>query len=114
MKYIITENKIERMVVIYLDNAFGDLSKKRFFGNPDQMPFVRDNYIYMIYYTGDGALFVDYNKFWSDISEFFNWKLKNDDLISGIKIWAKKNYGIDVNNVYESYLRQVSANEFIP
>lgn len=106
MKFIITEDKRERLIDNYLSEEYGGLIRYEPKNRPDLIFFVRD--------TGkdptkrDIVLF--YNK--EDQVAFINWNIvdsakifTNDEWQSEqfVKRWLKKTYGIDPIKLYNNF-----------
>ena len=106
MKFLIAENKRERLIDNYLSEEYGGLIRYEPKNRPDLIFFVRD--------TGkdptkrDIVLF--YNK--DDQYAFINWNIvdsvkifTNDEWQSEqfVKRWLKKTYGIDPIKLYNNF-----------
>jgi len=90
MKYIITESKIEQVVIKYLNKYYGDLEEYRQDGYPDSVFFVKGNKVCMEHYLKKKKLYVDYYTIWSDLGDTFS--LEFDDIQSIIKKWVEETY----------------------
>ena len=106
MKFVITENKRERLIDNYLSEEYGGLIRYEPKNRPDLIFFVRD--------TGkdptkrDIVLF--YNK--EDQVAFINWNIvdsakifTNDEWLSEqfVMRWLKKTYGINPVKLYNNF-----------
>lgn len=106
MKYIITENKLEKTVIHFLNTGYGNLTI-----NTEKLPnnilFVDGKNVLMSY---DGSrLWVDYSLY-ETLLEWFNLGYRKTKDI--IKNWAFEKYGImsdkdielgDIKEVYKDY-----------
>jgi len=92
MKYIITESKIEQVVIKYLNKLYGDLEEYRQDGYPDSVFFVKGNKVYMEHYLKKKKLYVDYYTIWSDLENTFS--LEDDEIQSIIKDWVQVTYNL--------------------
>jgi hypothetical protein len=90
MKYIITESKIEQVVIKYLNKMYGDLEEYRTDDYPDSLFFVKDKKPYMVQDLYNGYLWIDYFKIWKDLENTFS--LEHNDIQSIIKKWVEETY----------------------
>ena len=100
MKYIITENKMEQVVIKYLNKYYGDLEEYRTNDIPDTVFYIKNKKVYMLQDLESRRLYVDYDTLWSDLKDTFS--LEFDDIQSIIKKWAKVTYNL--NNVNPCFL----------
>jgi len=101
MKYIITESKIEQVVIKYLNKYYGDLEEYRTDKVPNSVLFVKGKKVYMEHELKYDELNVDFT-IWKDLKNTFS--LKNDDIQSIILRWAEETYNIRDVIPYESQL----------
>ena len=92
MKYIITENKIEQVVIKYLNKYYGDLEEYRTDKRLNSVFFVKGKKIYMEQDLESKRLYVDYDTLWSDLKDTFS--LEYDDVQSIIKKWVEVTYNL--------------------
>ena len=93
MKYIITENKLDKVVLTWLNNNFGNLTpivkrNKTYYVNDDKLP--------LFYYHQDnknGFVNVNSKILWSSLETLFN--MEYEQIQDVIKHWLKKTYNID-------------------
>ena len=93
MKYIITENKLDKVVLTWLNNNFGNLTPivKR-----NKTQYVNDNELPLFYYHQDnknGFVYVNSKILWSSLETLFN--MEYEQIQDVIKHWLKKTYNID-------------------
>ncbi len=93
MKYIITESKLEQVVIKYLNKAYGDLEEYRTDEYPNSIFYVKDKKVYMeqdLETFEVGMLWVDYNTIWSDLKNIFG--LESPEIKHIITKWAEETY----------------------
>ena len=102
MKYIITENKLEKVILNFLNKGYGDLTEYRTIEYPDSIFYIKGKKIYMEQDFENGILWVDYDTIWSDLTKWF--LLEYDDIQSIIKKWVEEAYNLrGVTPEYEYY-----------
>ena len=92
MKYIITENQNENLIIKYLNNEYGDLEKYTTDRFPNKIFFFKDKKIYMEYVKNTKCLWIDYYTIWSDLKDKFG--LKNEEIQPIISKWVEETYNI--------------------
>jgi len=106
MKFVITENKRERLIDNYLSNEYGGLIRYEPKNRPDLIFFVKDTKKEPI--RRDIVFF--YNK--EDQVAFIDWKMVTyTNMFTGdeweseqfVKRWLKKTYGIDPVKIYNNF-----------
>ena len=93
MKYIITESKLEKSIIHYLNEMYGDLEEYRVTKYPNTL-FIRGRKIYMEHDIENDVLSIDNNLIWSDLKNIFS--LSDHEIQHIIDKWVKKNYNIRV------------------
>ena len=101
MKYIITESKLDRVVIKYLNKEYGDLKEYTTDKRPDNVFFVKDKKVYMEHDLKNGYLYVDYDTIWSELKNIFN--LTNDYIAIIISKWVDETYNIEGVTPVEQY-----------
>ena len=92
MKYIITESKLEQVVIKYLNKMYGDLEEYRTDEHPDSVFFVKGKKVYMEQDLENDDLWVDYYTIWSDLENMFD--LKYNEIQSIITKWVEVTYNL--------------------
>jgi hypothetical protein len=98
MKYIITESKLENVVIKYLNKMYGDLEEYRTDERPDSLFFFRGKKVYMEYHLkyghllNYGHLLIDYYTIWKDLEDTFS--LENDEIRHIITKWVEVTYNL--------------------
>ena len=93
MKYIITESKLDRVVIKYLNKEYGDLEEYTTDKRPDNVFFVKDKKVYMEHDLKNGYLFVDYDTIWPDLENIFSPEITEIQRI--ITKWVEETYNIE-------------------
>ena len=91
MKYIITENKLENVVIKYLDRFYGDLREYKTDKNPAYIFFVKNGKAYMKYKVTIDVVWVDYG-IYNDLENVFS--LNYEEITSIIEKWIKLRYNV--------------------
>jgi hypothetical protein len=86
MKYIITENKFEQVIVNYLNKYYGDLEEYRTDKHPNTIYFVKNDKAYMEQDVKDKDLWIDPETIWDDLEKTFSLNERQIELI--IKRWV--------------------------
>jgi hypothetical protein len=92
MKYIITESKLEQVVIKYLNKVYGDLEEYRTDEYPDSLFFIKDKKVYMEQNFENWILYVEYDTIWSDLKNIFS--LDYDEIKQIITEWVEDTYNL--------------------
>ena len=92
MKYIITENKLEQVILHFLNKGYGDLTEYRDDEYPDTIFYIRGEKVYMEQEVDNGRLLVDYGTIWKDLEDWFS--LEDDDIKLVISKWVEETYNM--------------------
>ena len=90
MRYIITENKLEKVIIKYLNRFYGDLKEYTREKSPNSVYLVKDNKVYMELDTKYNGLYVDYTTIWEDLINIIGGKY--DEIKRIIKKWVEETY----------------------
>jgi hypothetical protein len=90
MKYIITENKIEQVVIKYLNKVYGDLEEYRMDKRPNKVFYIKGKKVYMEQNLKNNRLWVDNDTIWEDLENTFS--LNYDEIQSIITKWVEDTY----------------------
>jgi hypothetical protein len=91
MKYIITENKLEKMAIKFLNTEYGDLEVSKSVRD-NRTYFRRDGRIIMEKGLDSGYIWVRHDAIWSDLERIFD--LDHDGVTKVIKKWVDDKYNI--------------------
>ena len=92
MKYVITENKLEKVILHFLNKGYGDLTEYTTDEYPDSIFYMKGNQVIMEQYLENDILLVDYHTIWTDLENFFS--LEYDDIMSILTKWVEETYNI--------------------
>jgi len=97
MKVIITESRLERVAINWLNDNYGDLVpyenkelKFIFFKKNDEVIFE--------YNKETGSAYISYDNIWSFLESIFGLKYKEIQLL--IKEWLRGHYNLDVTTTF--------------
>ena len=92
MKYIITESKLEKAIIHFLNKMYGDLTEYITDKEPNKIFYIKDKKVYMEQDIEYGRLWVDYKTIWMDLKMWFS--LEYSDIQSVITKWVEETYNI--------------------
>jgi hypothetical protein len=93
MKYIITESKLEKVAIKYLNKFYGDLEEYGTDEYPDTVFFIKGKNIYMEQELESGRLYVDYDIIWKDLKTIFS--LEAPEIQEIITKWMDETYKLE-------------------
>ena len=85
-------NKLENIVIKYLNKLYGDLEECRTDRYLNIIFFVKNKKVFMEQDLKNGMLWVGYDTIWSDLENTFS--LEYDDVQSIIKKWVEVTYNL--------------------
>ena len=91
MKYIITENKLDRVALTWLNNNFGDLKPivkeyKTYYVNEEKLP------LFYYYNNKNVYVYINYEEIWSFLESMFD---MNDQQIQRVtRDWLEETYNL--------------------
>jgi len=85
-------NKIEHIVIKYLNKLYGDLEEHRTDRYLNIIFFVKNKKVFMEQDLKNGRLWVDYDTIWSDLENIFS--LEYDEIQSIIIKWVEVTYNL--------------------
>jgi len=83
-------NKLENIIIKYLNKLYGDLKVYRTDKVPDSVFFVKNKKVYMEQELESGRLYVDYGTIWEDLKTIFS--LETPEIQSIIIKWVEETY----------------------
>ena len=90
MKYIITESKLEKTIIHYLNEMYGDLEEYRTAKFPNGIFYVKEKKVYMEYDLKSDDLWVDNDTIWEDLETIFG--LEDSEIRHVITKWVEETY----------------------
>ena len=88
------ENKLEHIVIKYLNREYGDFAKHIPYINSHLLYFVKDKLLYMELLCHSQILYVDRSTIWSDLVNLFG--LEENEIQKIIVKWLNQTYGMDL------------------
>ena len=101
MKYIITESKLEKAIIHFLNKSYGDLKEYKTDEYPNSIFYIKDKKVYMEQNLKSDYLWVDYYTIWVDLEGWFS--LEYDEIQSIISKWVEESYNMRGVTPTESY-----------
>ncbi len=92
MRYIITENKLDKVVITWLNDKFGNLKP---IVDGDTTFYVNEDRLVLFYYSQDrknGCVYINYNEIWSFLESIFG--LKSLQIKGIITHWLEETYNL--------------------
>jgi len=83
-------NKLEHIIIKYLNKVYGDLGEYRKNDYPNSVFFVKSKKVYMEQDLKNRRLYVDYGTIWSDLEDTFS--LERGEIKSIISKWVEETY----------------------
>ena len=94
MNIIVDRPKLVRVVLLYLNNNFGDLTRKTNSEYPNSVFYVNpSNEVMMECYKGSEYVYIHNDYIWSKIESLFH--IDYDDTQSIIKVWLEETYKLE-------------------
>ena len=103
MEILITESKLERVAINWLNNNYGDLEPYETKEYPNLILYLEGKTVIIEYNKKNKDVYVNYEKIWKFFKSYFS--LENEQIQHLIKMWVEENYKLKVksasyNNVY--------------
>ena len=94
MKILITESKLERVAINWLNKNYGDLEPFETEKYPNQVFYRKGKEIIFSYNKKNGILFVNYQEVWSFFESFFG--MEYEQIRDLTKVWVEEHYNLRV------------------
>jgi len=105
-------NKLEQLVIKYLNKFYGNLEEHTTDEYPDIMFFIKGKKIYMEQDLESGRLLVEYHTIWTDLETIFG--LEAPEIQEIITKWVKETYKLrGVRPNYSGYFNHNGWNKLI-
>jgi len=104
MKIIITENKIEKVAINWLNKKYGDLESIETEKHPDYIFYKKDDEVIFDYNKKNGDVYIDYDRIWSFFKLVFD--MNNQQIQDLTKVWVEEHYNLRVRTTTTSTLQQ--------
>jgi hypothetical protein len=107
MKLIITENKLNDVVIKWLNKNYGDLKPYETDQYPDHIFFMKDKQVIFDYNKENGFVYVSYDDIWSFLVRIFS--MEYEQIQEVTKLWVEEHYNLMVTTInpgsFEPWLR---------
>jgi hypothetical protein len=91
MDIIVDRPQLVRVVLLYLNMNFGDLTQKKHKDHPNSVFYVNSgNEVMMEYDKENWDVYIHYEHIWSKVGSLFH--LEYDDIKSIMKVWLEEDY----------------------
>jgi hypothetical protein len=97
MKYIITESKLEKLAINWLNDNYGDLEPYETEEEPDSIFYQKGDRIVFDYDKKIGYVFMDYGEIWSFFENVFGMEYWQIQHIT--KMWIEEHYNLEVAKI---------------
>jgi hypothetical protein len=90
MKLIITENKLNDVVIKFLNKNYSDLKPYETENYPFSIFYIRDGEIFFEYNKENGRVYISYEHIWSFLERIFSMEYKQIQEVT--KLWLEERY----------------------
>jgi hypothetical protein len=94
MKIIITESRLDRLAINWLNDNFGDLEPFESDIHPNHIFYRKGDEIIFEYNKNNGIVYVDYDEIWLFFESYFS--MKDNQIQYLIKIWIEERYNLEI------------------
>jgi hypothetical protein len=101
MKILITESKLERVAINWLNDNYGDLEPYETEKYPNQVFYRKGKEIIFVYNKKNGQVIVNYREVWSFFKSFLG--LETEQVRDLTKVWVEERYNLRVTTTYYYY-----------
>jgi hypothetical protein len=95
MKIIITEDKLNKITINWLNDNYGDLEPYKKDKYPDYIFYLKGDKIIFDYNNRNGLVYVNYNEIWSFFESYFGMNYQQIQDIT--KEWVEEHYNLRVS-----------------
>jgi hypothetical protein len=103
MKLIITENKLNDVVIKWLNKKFGDLKPYETDEYPYSIFFMKDKQVIFEYIEENGRVYISYDDIWLFLNHIFSMEYKQIQEV--IKLWVEEYYNLRVSTTNKTFPR---------
>lgn len=94
MKILITESKLDRLAINWLNDNYGNLESYKSKKYPDFIYYKKGKEVIFDYNKNNGYVFVNYDKIWSFFELYFSMDSQQIEDIT--TVWVGEHYNLDV------------------
>jgi hypothetical protein len=98
MKYIITESRLNDIVIKWLDNNFNGLVPYELKRYPNFIFYRKNGQIIFDYNKKNGTVYISYEEIWSFLKSMFG--MNFDEIQELTKEWVEEHYNLKVTSTY--------------
>ena len=98
MKILITESKLERVAINWLNDNYGDLEPYETEKYPNQVFYRKGKEIIFGYNKKNGQVIVNYQEVWSLFKSFLG--LETEQVRDLTKVWVEERYNLRVTTTF--------------
>jgi hypothetical protein len=97
MKYVITESRLEKLAINWLNDNFGDLEPVQSEKYPNFIYYKKNNKVIFEYNKKYEKVSVGYDKIWSFFEHYFS--MEYQQIQELIKLWVEERYNLSVTTI---------------
>ena len=97
MKILITESKLERTVIKWLNGNYSDLESYEDNEHPDYLFYKQGNTLVFYYNKKNRKVYIEYDEIWSNLEGYFG--MEDIQVMPIIKTWLEEKYNLSVKRV---------------
>jgi hypothetical protein len=101
MKYIITESKLDKVAINWLNDNFGNLVPFETDEESDNIFYKKGDDTIFTYHKQNGLVDIDYDKIWIFFEKYFNMQYK--EIRNLTKMWIEERYNLKVSTTIRTY-----------
>ena len=109
MKIIITENKLERVAINWLNKNYGDLELFETEIYPDFLFYRKGDKVIFDYNKKNGEVYISYDEIWSFFESYFGMNFQQIQYLT--KVWVEEQYKLGVTTTMGLHARLMSQVE---
>jgi hypothetical protein len=94
MKLIITENKLNDVVIKWLNKNYGNLKPYETDEYPYSIFYIRDKEVFFEYNKKNGFVYISYDDIWSFLENIFS--MEYEQIQEVTKLWVEEHYNLRV------------------
>ena len=97
MKFIITESKIEKIAIKWLNKEYGNLIPYETEKYPNYIFYRQDKTVIFDYNKKNDIVYASYNDIWKFFEDYFN--MEYEQIQSIMKVWVEEHYKLRVTTI---------------
>lgn len=97
---VITDSRLEKIVINWLNDKYGDLESYETDKHPNHIFYIKDGKIILEYSKINNFLYVSYDEIWSVLESYFN--MNYDQVKEILTIWVGQEFQFDSPLIWSS------------